>query len=244
MLDANELALRQALEQVEEAFSGYKPIFPLSASPVITDEMQHVIEHDPYEVIGLYLFKVGTTWGDLNDFKAFLPTILRLYTFEVNRLWSSWFVFRKLSYLDFATWEENEQAVVNNFFKHLWDYILDKYRRPNCVTSCEFIGNAFDPKYYLSVWESRLDELPVRRHLAQWINSNYGVLRLGYKQVGCSSVHNRWTIRKEIQQLMEDSYFECIDEEFAHEFSQAAEHMKWIFWGIEKGLVDYFDPQT
>lgn len=168
--------------------------------------------------------------GDVNDFKHFLPMLLKMLAFDSSHLvWGDDLLLHKLRYADFEHWEEIERDAVVQVFDHLWQYLLDEFRQPDCIYADVFIRDVVYPERYLSAWENRLPELTARIHLAHWINTDYDFLGQGVNAIGSrSAVHNRWIISNGMQQLMEKSYLEHVDAEFADEFSRAAEQLKWI----------------
>ncbi len=71
------------------------------------------------EDISHYSFKAMTTWGDVEDFKHFLPRLLELsattglaYGYEV--------VLGKLEYAKWNEWEETEKDAIRAFLLAWW----------------------------------------------------------------------------------------------------------------------------
>jgi len=67
-----------------------------------------------------YARKALTTWGDLNDFKHYLPRIFELLSttyFAVD----AFVIFGKLEYGAWKTWATTEQLTIRNFLLVWWD---------------------------------------------------------------------------------------------------------------------------
>lgn len=66
--------------------------------------------------LGWYLFKAMTTFGDVDDFKHFLPRLLELYGEGLAVApWDLDTLFGKLVYADWTTWPEVEKTAVLSF---------------------------------------------------------------------------------------------------------------------------------
>ncbi len=76
--------------------------------------------------IGHFLRSAITTYGDLNDFKHFLPRILELMKNPDSEVFGDFLTFEKLNYSDWKTWNKNEVIVIENFFVALWIEIISK----------------------------------------------------------------------------------------------------------------------
>ncbi len=67
------------------------------------------------------------TWGDVEDFKHFLPRILELSVLGEFILPQRWMVAKTLHRYGWMDWPEEERGSVENLFHTLWDYMLDSY---------------------------------------------------------------------------------------------------------------------
>lgn len=75
--------------------------------------------------LGHFFRKAITTFGDVNDFKHFLPRILELM---INHkcVIDDFIDFEKLNYCEWLNWKINEIEVMKEFFKNLLNTALDK----------------------------------------------------------------------------------------------------------------------
>lgn len=108
-----------------------------------------------------YAFKAMTTWGDLDDFKHFLPRIFELLTAppEVTLEVDPQIVIGKLGYARWKTWPETEQTAIISFLK-AWlhwrlisEFSYSSYSElSNCLESIAVVEENFAP--YLSIWRT------------------------------------------------------------------------------------------
>ncbi|KUG09713.1 hypothetical protein [Solirubrum puertoriconensis] len=66
------------------------------------------------EDLRIFHFKVMTTWGDVNDFKHFLPRIFELLA-QFSLGFEEWIALDKLNYGKWHTWPQQEQAAVAEY---------------------------------------------------------------------------------------------------------------------------------
>lgn len=66
-----------------------------------------------WDDLGFFLFKAMTTFGEVDDFKHFLPRIFELFVVDCEGCpYDAWLLPSKLAYGEFAGWPEEEQAAV------------------------------------------------------------------------------------------------------------------------------------
>lgn len=88
------------------------------------------------EDLSRYAFKAMTTWGNVNDFKHFLPRILELMRGDELNIHAST-VLGKLKYGRWGSWESAEQKAVTAFLIAWWKHILAHH---SCFDSSFFCG--------------------------------------------------------------------------------------------------------
>jgi len=120
--------LEEALAEVKDAFSQYTVTHPVDGY-LIDEDMRYQLEHDTHNMLPQYLYLAVSRWGAENDFKAFLPTILELFTSEKKTplTYDTFELLRKLHYLKFQQWEQDEVDAVTNVFQAYWQILLDNY---------------------------------------------------------------------------------------------------------------------
>ncbi len=71
-----------------------------------------------WDELGLYTFKAMTTFGDVADFKHFLPRICELYVEDIfAATYDVGILFSKLEYADWRDWPDHEHAAVAALLK-------------------------------------------------------------------------------------------------------------------------------
>lgn len=153
-----------------------------------------------------------------------------MMVFNTKKLWSADLVLQILGAENYLAWASHEEQAITEFLKCAWQYILEDFPKIHCIAACNFIEHVPEPQIYLDEWEQRLNETAALRHLAEFISMRYCVLTLGYKSIGVSPIHDAWVIRDSIREILEDAFFRYSNSNFAQEFSDAVEHLKWIQW--------------
>lgn len=75
--------------------------------------------------IRYYMKKAVTTYGNINDYKHFLPRILELLQFDENDLLDDFLTFEKLHYTNWYTWNKTEIDAIEKYFIALWIKIMN-----------------------------------------------------------------------------------------------------------------------
>ena len=76
------------------------------------------------EDLSYYAFKAMTTFGDLEDFKHYLPRIFEL-TAKGKLTVDTFVILGKLEYGKWHSWNEDERNAINNFLKVWWKYDIN-----------------------------------------------------------------------------------------------------------------------
>src|SRR5581483_11912392 len=121
-----EYNLQVAIQKLYSTFARYK-------SSEQMDYCSHCINQ--YEVKHLFIkakqdltiddlekygFKAITTWGNIDDFKYFLPRLFELIAFEENnsKLYPE-IIFEKLELANWREWQKEEQNGIEEYFVEL-----------------------------------------------------------------------------------------------------------------------------
>lgn len=122
--------LRAAIENLYMVFARY-PLNPnMEGSPFHADlakwnqelaavPLRGLVEED----LDIFYFKALTTWGELDDFKHFLPRIFEILT-QFPMGWEECVALDKLNYGHWQTWPETEQQAIRDYLWALWEYVL------------------------------------------------------------------------------------------------------------------------
>ncbi len=184
------------------------------------------------EDLSRYAFKAMTTWGDVEDFKHYLPRIFELLSttyFVVD----TFVVLSKLNYGNWTSWPIEEQTAIKEFLISWWDdsvkhkgyfdkealveihkllgdieLLLNKwvlsFEDNSFMTYVDLVNNYYKDLLYEKKSFKELDKETIDRMLV-WVNDKKGMIEKGF------------------------FYYEKIDPEFAEEVSEALyimEHTK------------------
>ena len=130
-LDALNKELHESIEQLYEAFEKYTSYPNMHGSPLFQEEIAQwnkLVAAKPLrelsvEDLQIYYFKAMTTWGEINDFKHFLPRIFELLA-ELPIDFDEWVTLGKLNYGNYKDWPDNEKEAVHRFLLVFWQKLL------------------------------------------------------------------------------------------------------------------------
>ena len=125
--------LYEAIEQLYKVFNKYPANPNMDGSPMYHDLAQWnrallakpLRELSMEEDLNVYYAKAMTTWGDVNDFKHFLPRIFELLTIMPTGIMEE-VALNKLHYGHYKTWPAAEQAAVHRFLLAFWQVLLNE----------------------------------------------------------------------------------------------------------------------
>lgn len=178
-------ALDKAIAGLYGIFKSYriKPSFSGCAHCVSPKDSEYLCSTELSQLsptdLDTYAFKAMTTWGEVNDFKHFLPRLFELVaTEDTNCLSSLEVLFGKLAYARWNDWPTGERRAVRSYLEAYWNTCLakdvlctddDSIDSSLCAISCacESIDD------FLVVWASQNDATAIRQ-LGQfiWLNAD------------------------------------------------------------------------
>src|SRR5262249_5780030 len=74
----------------------------------------------------LYANDALLVWGDVDDFKHFLPRIFELVVTNGREFADQPIVFKKLYHAEWRYWPQAEQLAIEHFFRALWIWVLNQ----------------------------------------------------------------------------------------------------------------------
>ncbi|TKK90811.1 hypothetical protein FDA94_03335 [Herbidospora galbida] len=173
--------LDQAVDALYTAFSRY----PL---PAETDACDHCVSPEqvratraaPLRVLTAsalapYAGNALSTWGDVDEFRHFLPRILELLVLEELDGWYADVVLDRLG-ARWDDWRPREREAIIAVVGAWWNRTLNHYPRDvDVMKMIEIIAASLglDLAPYLAAWEANTTE-PAARHLA-WLLHDYTV---------------------------------------------------------------------
>jgi hypothetical protein len=184
-----------------------------------------------------YAFKAMTTWGDISDFKHFLPRLLELLAFDsaAGMGFEAEILLSKLEYAGWLAWPDDEQEAVRNYATVLWEATLASYpsRIPMSDLVWGFARARIDLAPFLDRW-SEAESASAVRHLADFVDDCYPALakkgRLNEYQVPeeAQALVQRWLLSPRVRLRLEEAFFSCSGDEFAGSLSDAAQKLLWL----------------
>jgi hypothetical protein len=120
-----------------------------------------------------YATKAMTTFGDVEDFKHFLPRILELFAHELeageageNLGFSEEILGGKLALAGYVSWPTVEREAVERFLDAMWGALLARFpTTPDAETYLCFLAQFTSLDRYLALWHSTLTR-PALAHAA------------------------------------------------------------------------------
>lgn len=119
--------LKAAIAALYETFDKYAGTGPVNGCACCTDPKDWQLlggqtSQVPTAVLSRFAFSAMLTWGDLDDFKRFLPRLLELVALAPDSIMDIAQLIEKLEYGHWLDWPYNEQAAVEKYFKSLLFY--------------------------------------------------------------------------------------------------------------------------
>lgn len=98
-----------------------------------------------------YAFKAMTTWGDINDYKHYLPRIFELSA-KRKLIVDTFVTLGKLDYAQWKQWHSKEQETINEFLRAWWNYDINYATSFDSEILVELHKLILDIKPMLNVW--------------------------------------------------------------------------------------------
>lgn len=150
-----------AIERLYSSFAQYEPMNIASRSPyaAISDAKVAKLQSRPLRELSVsdldrYIRSAMVTWGDVPEFKHFLPRILELVVrepFAIDPL-----VFEKLDAAEWRTWPKTEQDAVDAYIAALWRWVLTL--SPDAANAGDLLRGlglaGYDIERWIDVWRN------------------------------------------------------------------------------------------
>ncbi len=156
--------LKESINNLYEVFQSYTVLGNLrdrSCDCCVTDEEIKELLSKPLKEIQpdeIYHFMSSalTTYGDINDYKHFLPRILEL-TVDYDFL-TDFHCYEKLNHANWKFWKENEVEAISSFLELLLIYHLNHLEYVDLIfvinPSIKYLGE----EKTLNIWKQHLKE--------------------------------------------------------------------------------------
>jgi hypothetical protein len=227
--------LSQAIETLYLVFAKYPLTMVEGCGCCVIPEHNERIHSKPLRQLTTndlkhYRWKAMTTWGDVTDFKHFLPRLLELYS--ADWLDEDFFMLAsKLNYGQWRDWPTVEQPAIEAYLLDLWKDCRTK-RLNNVVEVITTISElVFDLSSYLNAWQQAIEFSPAIENLVMFIN--YITVRDGQVR----DMHRdqsdqiiQWLQTPALHQLLEAKFFQYTDNDvdLSTYISAALDRIRWL----------------
>ena len=230
------IRLKIAIQNLYDAFSKYTANPNMKGSPYSgdIDLLNKELFSKPLEdltasELSKFTGKAMTTWGEVDDYKHFLPRIFEL-TAEWNTPYEIWIAFDKLEYGNWKTWEETEQSAIHEYMRAMWENLLkDDSEKAEWEFMEYFSALAhFYPTFshLLETWEND-EEKTATKHLANLVFNegvnmfDNGAINSFPRQSGRVPELKNWLLSDKIVRRLEAAFYRYEHEPFAETLSWA-----------------------
>ena len=176
------------------------------------------------EDLSRYAFKAMTTWGDVHDYKHYLPRIFEL-TAQRKLIVDTFVTLGKLDYAKWKEWELEEQKAITEFLLAWWSYDINHASYFDSEILVELHNQILDIKLMLNVWSVEIETQGfknyvefVQDHYHELVGKNNTFKTLSDQEV---DFFIKWVKSKEDK--LEEGFFlfEKKDKEFSERISNA-----------------------
>lgn len=226
--------LDQAIENLYKVFRKYPVNLNMDGSPLYRELEQwnktltsKNLRSLSDEDLRIFHFKVMSTWGNIEDFKYYLPRIFELLT-KVPNEFEEYVALSKLNYGNWRTWPLDEQQVIDDYLLALWESLVN--RNPLEVGGIldDYIAAIADLcknfNELLAIWEVFDTEYSVE-NLVVYLRCNKEILLEQKTLPGfCESknkgeIFYKWITSAKVIKILSNEFFEYYDKHFAEELS-------------------------
>ncbi|GAL86123.1 hypothetical protein Hsw_1577 [Sporocytophaga myxococcoides] len=230
--------LELSIERLYSTFSRYPFRSEIDGCPCCVSESDKEKLHTKKlrsleeEDLSRYAFKAITTWGDVEDFKHFLPRILELLS-TTNFIVNTFVVLGKVNYGNWTSWPGDEQTAIKEFLISWWtDSVKHKtyFDKEAFVEIYKLLG---DIELLINKWVLSFEDNSFITYIDLVINYYKDLLygKKSFKEIDKETIDKVLAWINDRKGMIEKGffYFEKVDPEFAEEVSRAlyiVEHIK------------------
>ena len=225
-----EKKLKITIEKLYQVFSIYPFNANAEACPCcISDLDKQTLFAKPLrkledENLSKYVFKAMSTWGEVDDFKHYLPRIFELLAITDGFILSTSTIFDKLDYGKSKSWNDNEQQAIKKFLLVWWKSYIKKasyFSKEIFIETYKFLEEI---DALLNVWTLDFHDNSFKNYVDLVYNNYYNLLARK-KHFKALKDEDRAKLIVWIQknaELFEPAFFhfEQIDEEMADKISK------------------------
>ena len=182
-----------------------------------------------------------TTWGNVDDFRHFLPRILELFASDSEIAWfAPEVILAKLRYGNWSEWPQSERESVQHYLNALWEdaIVRHPYHFEISEIVCSFAQVIDDLTPFLKRWPVA-ENLSSAVHFAEFVDVTSihrrpvaaGLLNAFWEdRAGQRLQVEQWMLLAERQAELEAAYFRFgqHDDEIGQQLSTAISHLDWL----------------
>lgn len=217
-----------AIEELYKTFAKYPFKSTIEGCPCCVSDTDKSTLHSKQlrqledEDISRYAFKAMTTWGDVNDFKHYLPRIFELSSTR-KLVVDTFVILGKLDYGNWREWESQEASTLNKFLRSWWKYDINTNEYFDSELLIEVNKLIKDIPSMLADWDVGIETQGFKNYV-ELIENHYYELKgknKTFKELSAQEVEtlNKWI--ESNSSRLEDGFFkfESVDKEFSARIS-------------------------
>jgi len=158
-----------------------------------------------------------STFGDVEDFKHFLPRILELMPNANSDILDDFICYEKLNYSEWETWDIQEINAIDNYFTALWIKIIkdESSSARDIESALEVIYKYASVNKAFEIWEKHTS----KNNLIYIIETALNGCQFSNDEI--STKFSKWIATSLILNKIEELFFETADKELANRISIA-----------------------
>jgi len=166
--------------------------------------------------IGHFMRSAITTYGDVTDYKHFLPRILELLIDQKADLVFDFMCFEKLNYSEWETWPSEEQRVLDDYFISFWEEVIfNETATDNQIDEVfELISKYSNKTTALNLWLASTTQKSALFLVEAYLNNTYSKLfEYDFENI------SKWLGSKAVLQKIESAFFNEKNSDVANRIS-------------------------
>jgi hypothetical protein len=217
-----------AIEELYKTFEKYPFKSTIEGCPCCVSDTDKSTLHSKQlreledDDISRYAFKAMTTWGDVNDFKHYLPRIFELAATR-KLIVDTFVILGKLDYGNWKEWESDEQNSIQKFLKVWWKYDINNATYFDSEVLIELNKRIQDLPTMLDDWNVSVDSQGFKNYV-DFVESHYPELKgknKSFKEFSQDEIETLISWIESNSGQLEEGFFkyEGEDEEFSKTIS-------------------------
>ena len=213
--------LQNSIENLYQVFAKYPLKTKIEGCPCCVGKQENSVLHSKplRELSGkdlsFYGFKAISTFGDVGDFKHFLPRLFEILI-ENEFDYNEEILFRKFEYADWQNWDANEQLAIKNFFFALFGFAVNFEMENAYLTETYLVGIGCaveDLTPYLNLWLDDISKNKIITLKNFVVDCDFGMSNAFFSdKLKQRKQIKVWLVSDKLISILENLFFE--DEQF------------------------------